>query len=644
MLLKPSDIYYSQDSIRSTFGDSTIHSRKRIGETLDDIINGKCQVSQIPVIKVTHTRGKWYTSNNRRLWVFKQLQRLGKCEQIPARRCRRLPRNKFTTKNEGVDIQVRGLGPGGEWYMRLYPSSDLQTRTLEDTLCTTKSSDKQLRAPNCNVSEPSENHTGIELARPYQIGNEFKTDNSLYEKENFKSNVTESQRSDVKFKYADFLNTESQQAIGGLDRAHDTRSPSVLAMQNTNLEINETKGHRSCIMQAGIVREAKQSITFNYERKQTDFAFEKEISSRSSHELKSSKTATFHNTKTDIDNDEPDRKYLAKKTQGQCHDILADNDFVPPEKPIINNPSKSENNSHATFEYLRATNTASSQARGPRNTLNKPNVKAKYIATEPTDFAVYTRACNAKTIVVDSEKRSSARLLKTSDFKDVSTQGKTNSNNSTHINFEHVNKSVTNKPEQAEQVYESKPRMTSTLEGNIRTARPFPANVEETTVANTNKQIDEIPLKASTEKVRNRSGKNLKAPYPTVLKDSVAAGFTTKSTCSSHIDKKHSTDILEYPARDEAVFRRPTSLTQNIPKPIASGSNARTESAEFRDLRGVGQMAVSETRHITSSATREERKAISASKHKHSIPDKADTSGSLTSAQTINIYQEKAHK
>ncbi|KAH3896158.1 hypothetical protein DPMN_020331 [Dreissena polymorpha] len=195
--------------------------------------------------------------------------------------------------------------------------------------------------------------------------------------------------------------------------------------------------------------------------------------------------------------------------------------------------------------------------------------------------------------------------------------------------------------EQAEHVYESKPRMTTTLKGTIKAARPFPANVEVTTVANTNRQIDEIPLKESTEKVINISGTHLKAPYPTVLNDSDAVGFSTKSICSLQIDNKHSTDILKYPVRDEAVFRRSTSTTKNIPKPIASGPNTRNKSANYRELRGVGQVAISGTSHITSSATREETNAINSSKHKHSIPDKADTSGSF---RTMNIYQEKAHK
>ncbi|KAH3896208.1 hypothetical protein DPMN_020381 [Dreissena polymorpha] len=521
--------------------------------------------------------------------------------------------------------------------MRSNPSTNPKTRTLEDTLCTTKSSGQQLHAPNCNVSTQGEKHTGTELARPDLIGKVFKTDNSLFEKENCKSNVTASKRTDVKFKYA-----ESQTTIGFSDRAHETCSPSILATLD-NLEINETQAQSSCIEQTGIDNESLQRMPIS-----PGHTFQTTARLSSTPYAETRKQTTLHNTKTDIDNDKPVRKYFAKKSHGPCQDILADKYMVLPEKPTINKPTKSENNSHATFELLSATHMANSQERGSRNTLNKPTLKSKYIATKTTDFAVYTQVCDAKGNVVVSEKRSSALQLKTSDLKEASTQGNTNSNHSTQISLEHVDKSVTSKPEQ---VYERKPRMTSTLEGNKRTARPFPEKPEVTTLANKNRQINEIPLNVSTEKVRHISGEKVKVPNQTVSKDSVADGFISKSICSSNEDKKRSTDTLEHPARDKAVFRRSTSTTQRISKPLSSGANTtRTAST-----RGCGQVTVSGTRHITSLAAREEINTASASKHKnkvsvtdnnrHSIPAKADTYCSLTSAtKNMNIYQEKAHK
>jgi len=40
-LLRPSEIFYSQDSINNTFDRKSQHSYKYIGETLDDICEGR---------------------------------------------------------------------------------------------------------------------------------------------------------------------------------------------------------------------------------------------------------------------------------------------------------------------------------------------------------------------------------------------------------------------------------------------------------------------------------------------------------------------------------------------------------------------------------------------------------------------------
>lgn len=41
MLLKPSEIFYSQDTINSYFGRKTRHRRTKIGETLDSICENR---------------------------------------------------------------------------------------------------------------------------------------------------------------------------------------------------------------------------------------------------------------------------------------------------------------------------------------------------------------------------------------------------------------------------------------------------------------------------------------------------------------------------------------------------------------------------------------------------------------------------
>ena len=66
--------------------------------------------------------GKWVTADNRRLWVFRQLERLGKCGKIPIRITNYIPEAKLTAINGGDSVVVRGP-PGGFWHNRPTPST-----------------------------------------------------------------------------------------------------------------------------------------------------------------------------------------------------------------------------------------------------------------------------------------------------------------------------------------------------------------------------------------------------------------------------------------------------------------------------------------------------------------------------------------
>lgn len=73
-------------------------------------------MKNILTIIVSYKNGFLYTSDNRRLWVFKKLQDFGKCESIKVRFGNIQPW-KFTTNNRGTSISVRG-DPGGRiWKM-----------------------------------------------------------------------------------------------------------------------------------------------------------------------------------------------------------------------------------------------------------------------------------------------------------------------------------------------------------------------------------------------------------------------------------------------------------------------------------------------------------------------------------------------
>ena len=76
----------------------------------------RCQLSSFPKISVARHNSEWFTSDNRRLWVFRHLYRLGKCGEIPVIVVSAISPSKMTTETEGRSINVRG-DPGGIWHL-----------------------------------------------------------------------------------------------------------------------------------------------------------------------------------------------------------------------------------------------------------------------------------------------------------------------------------------------------------------------------------------------------------------------------------------------------------------------------------------------------------------------------------------------
>ncbi|XP_036369109.1 uncharacterized protein LOC118767871 [Octopus sinensis] len=103
--LSPSDIRYTQDSIACKFRNGTT-----LTETISDLVKGTITPDGIPVISVYLKDGKYYSTDNRRLYVFKELQ----SRSQPDLKIRvhvtsaALPPSKFTTLNDGQSIKVRG--------------------------------------------------------------------------------------------------------------------------------------------------------------------------------------------------------------------------------------------------------------------------------------------------------------------------------------------------------------------------------------------------------------------------------------------------------------------------------------------------------------------------------------------------------
>ena len=120
--LAPSQIRYNQDSISNRFGDNIHHAGQYIGETLDEIIRDPSRANRIHRITVVKKHGKWFTLNNRRLWVFKKAEELGILSSINVNVKKRNKKLKFTTKCDGEYVLIRG----GSCYGHLWRSLERQ--------------------------------------------------------------------------------------------------------------------------------------------------------------------------------------------------------------------------------------------------------------------------------------------------------------------------------------------------------------------------------------------------------------------------------------------------------------------------------------------------------------------------------------
>eukprot|EP00700_Malawimonas_jakobiformis_P000842 EC719635.1.p1 GENE.EC719635.1~~EC719635.1.p1 ORF type:complete len:97 (+),score=3.53 EC719635.1:113-403(+) len=69
----PARVRFMHAKIRPVFSDG-----RRLEDTLADIVSGKVKVEDIPQIVVIQVGSdQFYSMNNRRLWVFKQLRDRG---------------------------------------------------------------------------------------------------------------------------------------------------------------------------------------------------------------------------------------------------------------------------------------------------------------------------------------------------------------------------------------------------------------------------------------------------------------------------------------------------------------------------------------------------------------------------------------
>ena len=112
IVLRPSDIRYTQNTTSNKFSNRTL-----IGRLLDDIVIGRCFVSDVKRIEVKLVDGLWYCADSRRLWVFKQLEFLGYCPLVTVKVIKHINWDKCTSANGGTSVSIRGQ-PGGIWFSK----------------------------------------------------------------------------------------------------------------------------------------------------------------------------------------------------------------------------------------------------------------------------------------------------------------------------------------------------------------------------------------------------------------------------------------------------------------------------------------------------------------------------------------------
>ena len=94
------------------------------------------------------------TSDNRRLWVFRELERLGTCDSIKVNETSYIDARKLNSSNGGVSVGFhRGRSPGGRWHNFPTKVSVVITERDSDRLFTTDSCDSDVNIGSVNSAE-----------------------------------------------------------------------------------------------------------------------------------------------------------------------------------------------------------------------------------------------------------------------------------------------------------------------------------------------------------------------------------------------------------------------------------------------------------------------------------------------------------
>lgn len=103
-VLRPSEIRFKQDSIKQEFQNGI-----GVNETALHLCAGEISASDFPTIRVAKKDNKYYSCDNRRLYVFRVAEYRGAVSYIRVRMARRhtFDEDLFTTKDDGRKVKVR---------------------------------------------------------------------------------------------------------------------------------------------------------------------------------------------------------------------------------------------------------------------------------------------------------------------------------------------------------------------------------------------------------------------------------------------------------------------------------------------------------------------------------------------------------
>ena len=123
MRIRPLNIRFAHDSVSHKFSCG-----RRLDDTLDELWYGRIRVTDILQMIVVRVGDLWFAyTGNRRLWVFHNLEELGRLHTIDVQVTPEgIPRRRLTTKNMGISVRVRG-------FLRLVPQPDAYSSSYTST-------------------------------------------------------------------------------------------------------------------------------------------------------------------------------------------------------------------------------------------------------------------------------------------------------------------------------------------------------------------------------------------------------------------------------------------------------------------------------------------------------------------------------